>query len=81
MGGLSLGTIAKIVLILLRLADKLYDSLLARKYRNEGEQKAIAELNAKMIQKNEYAKKVLESISGLDANATNDFLRELEPKS
>lgn len=77
---LSIATIAKIVLILLQLADKLSDILLAKKYRDEGYEKAKAEYNAKMLAKSEYAKKLAEHFSGLDADAVDDFLHELEPK-
>lgn len=72
-------TWAKIALLLLQLADKLFDWLQAQKYRDEGFQKAMAEHAAAILRKSEYAKEVMARVSNLDAAATDKLLRDLEP--
>lgn len=78
---LPVSTIASIVLILLKLADKFSDSVQARKYKDEGYEKAKAEYNAKMLKNNEYAQEIIKRVNNLSDSGVDDLLRELEPKS
>lgn len=73
-------TYAKIALTLLQLVEWLVNYLQKQKYYDEGYDKAVAEINAKMLRKSEYAKKLAEHFSSMPADAVDDFLRELEPK-
>lgn len=77
---LSTANIIKIVLILLQLADKLFSGLHDKGLIEEGHARAVAEANAKMLEKNQYAKEIMQRISSLDADATDKLLHELEPK-
>lgn len=70
---------AQIALLLLQLANKLFDWLQAQKYRDEGFQKAMAESAAEILRKSDYAKEVMARVSNLDAAATDKLLRDLEP--
>lgn len=72
-------TYAKIALILLQLANKLFDWLQAQKYRDEGFQKAMAEEAAAILRKSNYAREVMARVSNLDAAGTDKLLRDLEP--
>lgn len=76
---LSLSTIASIVLVLLKLADKFTDYLQAKKYRDEGYEKAVAEYNEAMLRKSNYAKAVQEHVNSLPDSVVDQQLRELEP--
>lgn len=72
-------TWARIALLALQLANKLFDFLQAQKYRDEGFQKAMALEAAEILRKSTYAKEVMARVSNLDAAATDKLLRDLEP--
>lgn len=77
---LPLSTIAKVVLILLNIADKFSDLLIQKKYQDQGYQKAVAEANAKMLKKNTFAKEVMQRVNNMSDSDVDKQLRELEPK-
>lgn len=74
-------TYAKVVLIVLQIIGKLLDKWRAQGLINQGYDKAIAEQNALMLRKSQYAKKIMEHTSSLNDAGVDNFLRELEPKS
>jgi hypothetical protein len=70
----------KIILLVLRVIDRLVDDAQRKGLMNEGEDRAIAESAAAILKKSQYAKSVMESISGLSSDDTDKLLRSFEPK-
>lgn len=72
-------TWARIAILLLQIVDKLTDYLREQRYTDQGYDKAIAELNAKILRKSQYAKEALDNISSLSDADVDERLRKLEP--
>jgi hypothetical protein len=71
----------KIVLLVLQLAEKIFDWSLKQGYIQQGRDEEIARAAAALLAKTEYAKNVREKISAMDDATLNAALRDLEPKS
>lgn len=61
------------------MADRFIGDLRDRGLINEGYDKAIAETTANILRRSQYAKSVMESVSGLSADDTDKLLQSLEP--
>lgn len=71
--------IAKIVLLVLQLIEKIINGLHDRGLIDQGYQKAIAESNARMLRNNTYAKEVMQRVNDMSDSDVDKLLRELEP--
>lgn len=69
-----------IILAVLQLANLLFSRLQNQKLIDQGYQKRIAEEAAQILKSNQYARNVLSNILKLDDAATDELLRQLEPK-
>lgn len=74
-------TWVKIVLLVLQLADKLFDFAKAQGYIQQGRDEEIARQTAAILAKTEYARGLRDKIAKMDEKAVDDALRDLEPKS
>jgi hypothetical protein len=70
----------KLILLILQLADKLFDWVQAQGYIKQGRDEEIARQTAAILAKTEYAKDVRSKIAAMDDKAVDDALRDLEPK-
>lgn len=70
----------KIVLLVLQLAEKIFDWSKARGYIAQGRDEEIARQSAAILAKTEYAREVRAKIANMDAAAVDAALRDLEPK-
>lgn len=74
-------TYVNIILALLKLANFLFEYFKKQAYIREGEDRAIAEETAQILRKTTYAKETMARISGLDSDAVDELLRDLERPS
>lgn len=70
----------KIVLLILQLADKVFDWSVKQGYIQQGRDEEIAQQTAAILAKTEYAKNVRAKIATMDSETVNTALRDLEPK-
>jgi hypothetical protein len=70
----------KIVLLLLQLAEKIFDWSRAQGYIQQGRDEEIARQTAAILAKTEYARNVRAKIAAMDGPSVDAALRDLEPK-
>lgn len=70
----------KIVLLVLQLAEKIFDWSQKQGYIAQGRDEEIARQTAAILAKTEYARNVRSKIAAMDAAAVDAALRDLEPR-
>lgn len=71
----------KIVLLVLRFAEALFDFAKAQGYIQQGRDEEIARQTAAILAKTEYAREIRAKIASMDEATVDAALRDLEPKS
>lgn len=70
----------KIVLLVLQLAEKIFDYAKAQGYIQQGRDEEVARQTAAILAKTEYARGLREKIAAMDERAVDAALTDLEPK-
>lgn len=73
-------TWVQIVLLVLKLANALFDFAKKQRYIEQGRDEEIARATAALLAKTEWAKGVREKIDAMDESAIDAALRDLEPR-
>lgn len=71
----------KIILLVLQIADKLFNHWRDRGLIQQGEDQAIARAAADIFRKTEHAKKIAEKIDAMPESEVDDLLIAFEPNS